>query len=95
MSLANLVGHGLEREATDREEIGRFIAKIDRKLADSKARSISLDSRFDLAWEAALYRKTNRRDQAREHLTTATAMYRELSMQSWLEQAGAQAKELG
>jgi hypothetical protein len=27
---------------------------IDRKLADSKARSISLDSRFDLAWEAAL-----------------------------------------
>jgi hypothetical protein len=54
VTLENLVGRGLEREATDRAEIGRFLAKIERKLADSRASAISLDSRFDLAWEAAL-----------------------------------------
>jgi len=54
VSLDNLVGRGLEREATDRVEIGRFLAKMDRKLADSRSSAITLDSRFDLAWEAVL-----------------------------------------
>lgn len=54
MSLDKLVGRGLEREPTDRVEVGRFLAKIDRKLADSRSSAISLDSRFDLAWEAVL-----------------------------------------
>jgi tetratricopeptide (TPR) repeat protein len=35
-----------------------------------------------------LYRKTNKRDQGQEHLTTATTMYREMGMQFWLEQDG-------
>jgi len=30
---------------------------------------------------------------AQEHLTTATAMYREMNMQSWLEQAEAALRE--
>jgi tetratricopeptide (TPR) repeat protein len=36
---------------------------------------------------AKLYRRTGKREQAQEHLTTATTMYREMDMRSWLEQA--------
>jgi hypothetical protein len=34
-----------------------------------------------------LYRGTGQREQAQEHLTTATGMYREMAMRFWLEQA--------
>jgi hypothetical protein len=34
-----------------------------------------------------LSRRTGRRQQAQEHLTTATTMYREMEMRFWLEQA--------
>jgi tetratricopeptide (TPR) repeat protein len=34
-----------------------------------------------------LYRRTGKREQAREHLTTATTMYREMDMRFWLERA--------
>jgi tetratricopeptide (TPR) repeat protein len=44
---------------------------------------------------AKLYRRTGKREQAQEHLTTATTMYREMDMRFWLEQAEAQMKELG
>src|SRR5262245_1330357 len=37
-----------------------------------------------------LYRHTGQRDQAQEHLTTATTMYREMDMRFWLEQAEAE-----
>jgi class 3 adenylate cyclase/tetratricopeptide (TPR) repeat protein len=33
-----------------------------------------------------LYRRTGKREQAREHLTTASTMYREMGMTFWLEQ---------
>jgi predicted ATPase len=33
-----------------------------------------------------LYRRTGKRDQAQEHLTTATTMYRDMGMTYWLEQ---------
>jgi tetratricopeptide (TPR) repeat protein len=36
-----------------------------------------------------LYRRTGKREQATEHLTTATTMYREMGMTYWLEQAEA------
>jgi tetratricopeptide (TPR) repeat protein len=42
-----------------------------------------------------LYRRTGKRKQASEHLTTATAMYREMDMRFWLEKAEAEMKELG
>jgi hypothetical protein len=42
-----------------------------------------------------LYARTDKREQAREHLTTATTLYREMDMRFWLEQAEAQMKELG
>jgi class 3 adenylate cyclase/tetratricopeptide (TPR) repeat protein len=34
-----------------------------------------------------LYRRTDKHEQAREHLTTATTMYREMGMTYWLERA--------
>jgi tetratricopeptide (TPR) repeat protein len=37
-----------------------------------------------------LYRRTGQREQAREHLATATRMYREMDMRFWLEQAEAE-----
>jgi excinuclease UvrABC ATPase subunit len=43
---------------------------------------------------AKLYRQTKKREQAREHLTTATTMYREMGMQFWLEQAEAEMRGL-
>ena len=41
-----------------------------------------------------LYRRTGNQQQAREHLTTATTMYREMGMTYWLEQAELEMKGL-
>ena len=41
-----------------------------------------------------LSRRTGQREQAREHLTTAATMYREMDMPFWLEQAEAETREL-
>ena len=41
-----------------------------------------------------LYRRTGKREQAHEHLTTATTMYREMDMRFWLEQAEVEMKAL-
>ena len=37
-----------------------------------------------------LYRRPGKRQQAQEHLTVATTMYREMDMRLWLEQAEAE-----
>ena len=42
-----------------------------------------------------LYRRAGNRDQARERLTSATTMYREMEMRSWLAQAEGELGELG
>jgi len=42
----------------------------------------------------ALYRRAGTRQQAREHLTIAVTMYREMDMRFWLEQAEAEVKEV-
>jgi tetratricopeptide (TPR) repeat protein len=42
-----------------------------------------------------LYRRIGKQQQAKEDLTTATAMMREMEMGIWLEQAEAELKELG
>jgi tetratricopeptide (TPR) repeat protein len=41
-----------------------------------------------------LYRRTGKRQEAQEHLTTATAMYREMGMTCWLEQAAREIREV-
>jgi hypothetical protein len=40
-----------------------------------------------------LYRRTGKRKQAQEHLTTPTTMYREMDMRFWLEQAEAELRQ--
>jgi uncharacterized protein HemY len=42
-----------------------------------------------------LYRRTDKREQAREHLAAATTMYRDMGMTYWLEKAEAEVRELG
>ena len=41
-----------------------------------------------------LYRRTDKREQAREYLTTATTMYRDMGMTYWLEQAEVEMRSL-
>ena len=40
-----------------------------------------------------LYQGTGKLEQAQEHLTTATTMYREMGMRLWLEKAEAELKD--
>lgn len=54
MTLENLVGKGLQQEPASPEELRRFLNKIATKLADAQSERLSLDSRFDLAYEALL-----------------------------------------
>lgn len=54
MTLENLIGRGLQPEPGSKDEIRRFLVKIETKYADAKEASISLDSRFDIAYEALL-----------------------------------------
>jgi tetratricopeptide (TPR) repeat protein len=42
-----------------------------------------------------LYRRVGKREEAEEHLTTATTMYREMEMRFWLEQAEAEMRAFG
>ena len=42
-----------------------------------------------------LYRRTGQREQAHEHLSIATTLYREMGMQFWLEQAAGETAALG
>jgi hypothetical protein len=42
-----------------------------------------------------LYRRTDKREHAREHLATATTMYRDMGMSYWLEKAEAETMDLG
>jgi class 3 adenylate cyclase/tetratricopeptide (TPR) repeat protein len=44
---------------------------------------------------AKLHRSTGKQERAREHLATATTMYREMGMTYWLEKAEAAARDLG
>ena len=41
-----------------------------------------------------LYRQTGKRQEAQEHLTTATTMYREMGMQFWVEKTEAELRGL-
>jgi hypothetical protein len=54
MTLANLLGKGLEQAQTDAAEVSRYLEKIRRKLEDSKRQTNHADTRFDIAFEALL-----------------------------------------
>jgi len=49
----------------------------------------------DHASLAKLYRRTGKREQAQEHVTTAMMMYREMRMTYWLEKAEAERELAG
>lgn len=49
-----MLGRGLEKAEASRDEVGRYLAKIRRKIEDSKRRANHLDTRFDIAFEALL-----------------------------------------
>ena len=51
MTLENLIGKGLQQEPASPEELRRFLNKIATKLADAQSETLSLDSRFDLAYD--------------------------------------------
>jgi len=50
-------------------------------------RPLAAHCHFDLG---RLFRKTDQHEQARQHLTTATTMFREMDMRFWLDQAEAE-----
>ena len=54
MTLANLLGKGLDKAETDAAEVARYLEKIRRKLEDSKRAANHADTRFDIAFEALL-----------------------------------------
>lgn len=54
MTLDNLIGRGLEHESSNKFEIQRLLEKIATKLADSRNQTVSLETRFDIAYEALL-----------------------------------------
>jgi class 3 adenylate cyclase len=54
-------------------------------------RPLVADSHFGLG---KLLRRTGRPDQARDHLATATAMYREMDLGPWLDRAEAEMRQL-
>ena len=41
-----------------------------------------------------VYLRTSKRNQARDHLTVATTMYRDMDMTYWLERAEAEMRQL-
>lgn len=54
MTLENLIGRGLEHEPSSKPEIQRLLEKIATKLTDSRNQTVSLETRFDIAYEALL-----------------------------------------
>ncbi len=62
-----------------------------RQATSASASSIAARGHLGLG---KLYRRTGKPEQAHEHLTTATSMYREMDMRFWLEQAEAELKVL-
>jgi hypothetical protein len=57
----------------------------------SRVRSLIAEASLGLG---KLYRRPGQREQAREHLTTATTMYRDMGMTYWLEKAEAEMRSL-
>ena len=56
--------------------------------------SVTTDEFGGHDWLGYAEGRTGKREQAQEHLTTATTMYREMDMRFWLEQAEAETKGL-
>ena len=93
MTLGDLVGRGLERAESGRDEIARYLTKIRRKIADSKKDSISLDSRFDIAFEGLLQIALAAL-RANGYRTTSDAGHQQLAIQLLPKSIGIDPSEL-
>src|SRR5947207_1771930 len=71
MTLANLLGKGLEKAETDAAEVARYLEKIRRKLEDSKRAANHADTRFDIAFEALLQSSARGPSRARRAIRSA------------------------
>jgi hypothetical protein len=71
--------------------VPKQILHLHERLEEALALAVELGMRPEVAHchlgLGKLYRRTGKREQAREHLTTATTMYREMEMTYWLEKA--------
>jgi tetratricopeptide (TPR) repeat protein len=84
--LGDIATHRVELDATASEAHYRKALA----LAESRGmRPLIAHCHFGLG---KLYQRTGERDQAREHLATATSMYREMDMRFFLEQAEAESR---
>jgi tetratricopeptide (TPR) repeat protein len=86
-----LLGDVRAHEPTEFEQVGEAYREALALATELGMRPLVAHCHFGLG---KLDRQTNKREQAREHLTTATTMYREMGMQFWLEQAEVEIKEL-
>jgi class 3 adenylate cyclase/tetratricopeptide (TPR) repeat protein len=86
--LAEIATHA---DAPDPGVAGRAYREAIARAEELGMRPLVAHCHFGLA---KLYWRTGRAEQAQEHLATATAMYREMDMQFWLEQAAAEMREL-
>lgn len=93
MTLANLVGKGLEKADTDGGEIGRYLEKIRRKLEDSKRESNHADTRFDVAFEALLQIAICAL-RVNGYRTTSAAGHQQVAIQLLPKSIGIEAREI-
>jgi class 3 adenylate cyclase/tetratricopeptide (TPR) repeat protein len=80
------------REPPDAEKAGKQYEQAITLATELGMRPLVAHCHFGLG---KLCRRTGKREQAQEHLTTATTMYREMDMRFWLEQAEAESMGLG
>ena len=80
-----------QRDPPDAETAERHYREALRLGEELKMRPLVAHCHFGLG---KLYRRTGKRHEAQEHLTTATTLYREMDMRFWLEQAEAAMREM-
>jgi tetratricopeptide (TPR) repeat protein len=79
--LGEIGSHDAHRDVADAERHYRLAVSL---AEDMGMRPLVAHCHFRLG---NLYRRLGRQPEAREHLATAAAMYREMDMEFWLEQA--------
>jgi len=85
--LGDIYAHApAEIDQSDAEQAGDAYRQALALASELGMRPLAAHCHFGLG---KLYRQTSKQTQAREHLTTATTMYREMDMRFWLERAEA------
>jgi tetratricopeptide (TPR) repeat protein len=86
-----LLGDDHAQEPAEAEEVGDAYPNALTLATELGMRPLVAHCHFGLG---KIYRPTSKREQAREHFTIATTMYREMDMQFWLDQAQVETREL-